>query len=76
MISGAGICVVLPLLGLSAGWFTSIWTSMLVGFVSYYTGSLIVTHLGKGHTVKECLLEHTSHDYNYLRAYCGIIWFN
>ena len=76
MISGAGICVVLPIVGLNAGWFTSIWVSLVIGFVSYYTARLIVTHLGKGHTVKECILQHFNNDYRFMQGYCVIIWFN
>ena len=76
MISGAGICVVLPLVGLTTGWLTSIWVSIVMGFVSYYTARLIVLHLGKGHTIKECILEHFNNDYLYMRGYCFVIWIN
>ena len=75
MISGAGISVVLPLVGLTAGWLTSIWTCILIGFISYYTARLIITHLGKGNTVKESILEHFDNDYRYMIGYSVIIWF-
>ena len=76
MISGAGICVVLPQLGLTSGWLGSILVCAVTGFISYYTARLIVTHLGKGNTVKECLLAHFDNDYRYMRAYGAFIWFN
>ena len=76
MVSGAGICVVMPNLGLSAGWLTSLWVCTLTGFISYYTARLIVTHLGKGNTIKECVLSHFNNDYRYMRAYAAFIWFN
>ena len=76
MISGAGICVVLPQLGLTAGWLGSILVCSVAGFISFCTARLIVVHLGKGNTVKECILEHFNQDYRYMRAYGGFIWFN
>ena len=76
MISGAGICVVLPQLGLTAGWLTSLWVCLLTGFISFYTARLIVTHLGKGSSIKECILGHFGNDYKYMRIYGAFIWFN
>jgi hypothetical protein len=39
--------VVLPLLGIKAGYVTTIIVSFIIGFISYYTASLYVIHLGK-----------------------------
>jgi amino acid permease len=58
MISGAGICVVLPQLGMQAGWLTTLWVCVLTGFISYYTAKLIVIHLGKGSQIRDCILAH------------------
>ena len=76
MISGAGICVVLPQLGLAAGWITTLWVCSLTGLISYYTARLIVTHLGKGNTIKDCILAHFNNNIFYLRGYGCFIWFN
>lgn len=76
MISGAGICVVLPQLGVAAGWVTTLWVCLLTGLISYYTARLIVTHLGKGDQIKDCILAHFGDDYFYMRGYGAFIWFN
>ena len=66
--------LVLPIMGLHAGWFTSIWVNLLVGFLSYYTASLIITHLGKALNMKESILAHFNENYTYMRAYGFINW--
>ena len=76
MISGAGICVVLPQLGMQAGFITTIWVCVLTGFISYYTAKLIVDHLGRGTQIRDCILAHFKDDYRYMAAYGGFIWFN
>ena len=66
--------LVLPVMGLTAGYITSIWVNLLVGFISYYTASLIITHLGKGKNMKESVLAHFKGDYKYMMAYSIINW--
>jgi hypothetical protein len=67
-------CLVLPIMGLQAGWATSLWTNIVVGYLTYYTAKLIVTHLGRGANIKSCILNHFGQDYRYMRAYSLIIW--
>ena len=45
-------CLILPIIGLTAGWLTTIWVCLLTGYVSYYTAYLIVVHLGKAKNIK------------------------
>ena len=66
--------LVLPLMGLNAGWITSIWVNLLIGFLSYYTASLIITHLGKAKRMKDSVLAHFNGNYTYMRAYGFINW--
>ena len=44
--------LILPVMGLTSGYITSIWVNLLVGYISYYTASLIITHLGKSKNMK------------------------
>ena len=44
--------LVLPVLGLITGHVDSIMVILVVGFCTYYTASLIVTHLGKSRSIK------------------------
>jgi hypothetical protein len=76
MINGmlGGSALFLPVAGLAAGWFTSLWTLFLVGFLLYYTAALIITHLGKAINMKYAVLAHFNNNYNYVSAYGIIIW--
>ena len=42
-----GTILVLPILGLSAGWITSIIVCSVFGFINYYTLYLSVLHFGR-----------------------------
>jgi hypothetical protein len=76
MINGmlGGSALVLPVAGLAAGWFTSLWTLVLVGSLLYYTAALIITHLGKATNIKYAVLAHFNNNYSYVSAYGIIIW--
>ena len=45
-------CMVIPIVGLTTGWLTTIWINAAVAFILYYTASLIITHLGQGKGMK------------------------
>ena len=66
--------LVLPVMGLTAGYITSTWVVLLTGYISYYTASLIVTHLGKARNMKESILAHFKEDYKYMTVYSIINW--
>ena len=66
--------LILPVSGLAAGWFTSTWTLLLVGFLLYYTAHLIITHLGKSPNIKYSILAHFNNNYTYMSIYSIIIW--
>ena len=66
--------LILPVMGLNAGWLTSILVNLSVGFISYYTASLIITHLGRGKNMKESILSHFDGNYKYMIAYGIINW--
>ena len=72
MIGPAGLIV--PIMGISAGYITSILITLSIGFVSYYTASLILVHLGKSRNMKESVLAHFNQDYRYMIAYSIINW--
>lgn len=42
-----GTILILPLLGLTTGYITSLIVCLIMGGISYYTAKLIVVHLGK-----------------------------
>lgn len=42
-----GVILILPLIGLQAGYITSIIVASILGFISYYTGNIIIIHLGR-----------------------------
>jgi hypothetical protein len=66
--------IVLPTLGLSAGWVTTIWSNFLIGYLLYYTAYLIIKHMGKSKNMKYSILAHFDNDYRYMSAYGIIIW--
>ena len=59
-----------------AGYWTTIWVSLLVGYCLYYTALLILTHLGHAKNMKESILAHFQDDYTYMIGYSLIIWFS
>ena len=67
-------CLVLPVIGQTAGYITTLWVCLLIGFASYYTAYLIVLHLGKAKSIKECILSHFGNNYSYMRAYGFFMW--
>jgi hypothetical protein len=67
-------CLVLPVVGLTAGYITTIWVCLIIGYISYYTAYLIVLHLGKGRNIKESILAHYQADYKYMVGYSFFIW--
>lgn len=66
--------LILPVIGLVAGYVDSIIVIMVVGFCTYYTASLIVVHLGKSRSIQENILTHFNHDNIYYTAYSVIYW--
>lgn len=70
---GSGF-LILPVVGISAGWFTTIWVTILVGYMAYYTAYLVVVHLGKARNIKDSFLAHFKYDYIYVRGYSFLIW--
>ena len=69
-----GTCLVLPILGISTGWTTTIWVCLLCGFIAYYTARVMVTHLGKSKHMKNSVLAHFKDDYFYVRGYAFVMW--
>ena len=69
-----GTCLVLPYLSLSAGWLSTTLVVGGIGFLSYYTAALIITHLGKSASIKESILSHFDDDYRYMMGYSLFIW--
>lgn len=47
-----------------------------MGAFSFYTGYLIIMHLGKGKNIKQCINTHFNNDYKYMRIYSFFIWFS
>jgi hypothetical protein len=68
--------LVVPLIGRSAGYWTTIWVSLLVGYCLFYTAELLLTHLGEAKNMKESILAHFKDDYRYMTGYSLIIWFS
>ena len=67
-------CLLLPIIGITAGYITTIWVCLVIGYISYYTAYLIVLHMGKGKNVKDCILAHFKFDYKFMRAYSFFMW--
>ena len=75
MVNGMlGSALFLPVAGLAAGWFTSIWTCLLVGYLLYYTAYQIIVHMGESKNMKECILAHFNNEYKYMSGYGIVIW--
>ena len=71
-----GTILVLPLFGLKAGYIDTLLVSLTMGFMSFYTGYLIILHLGKAKSIKEYILSHFNYDYKYMQIYGLFIWFS
>jgi amino acid permease len=71
-----GTILILPILGLSAGYLTSWLMCLFIGTISCYTAYLIILHLGKSPNIKECILAHFGQDYRYVKAYSFCMWFS
>jgi hypothetical protein len=69
-----GTILVLPIIGMTSGYITTILICSFVGFVSYYTAHLIVVHLGKAKNMTECILNHFNNNYFIMALYAFIIW--
>ena len=66
--------LILPVVGLQTGYLTIVWVCLLMGYISYYTASLIVVHMGQSKNIKESILSHFNNNYNYMIFYSGVIW--
>jgi amino acid permease len=71
-----GTVLILPLLGMKAGYINIIVVCLMLGIISYYTGNLILSHLGKSRNIKTSILAHFSNNTLYLKIYNGMIWVN
>lgn len=69
-----GGSMVAPLVGIQTGYITIIIVCCTIGFVSHYTASLIIRHLGKCKNVSNCFLRHFDYDHRYMTAYSFILW--
>jgi len=69
-------CMILPTLGIIAGYLPSVWVTIIVGYLLYYTAQIIVTHLGQAKDIKHSILAHFKNDYRYMIGYSMIIWFS
>ena len=66
--------LMLPVIGLTTGYITTIWVTLIIGFISYYTAYLIVLHLGNAKNIKESILAHLNNDYRFMRVYSFFVW--
>jgi amino acid permease len=69
-----GTILVLPIIGMSTGYLTTVLVSSILGFISYYTGNLVVVHLGKAKNMTESILNHFDQNYSYMTIYAFIIF--
>lgn len=69
-----GTILILPLTGIATGYITTLIVCLGTGGVCYYTGNLIVVHLGKAKNIKESILYHFDQNYWYMTVYAFIIW--
>jgi amino acid permease len=53
-----GTILVLPILGLRAGYISILLICAVMGAISCYTAYLIILHLGKASNIKESILNH------------------
>jgi len=71
-----GTVLILPILGMKAGYINIIVICLLMGIMSYYTGILIISHLGISKNIKYSILAHFSNNVVYLNIYNILIWLN
>lgn len=69
-----GTILVLPLVGLQAGYVNIALICLVMGMIEFYIVYLIVLHLGKSNSLKECILAHFGNDYWYVKANSFLIW--
>jgi amino acid permease len=69
-----GTILVLPIIGMSTGYLTTVLVSSLLGFLSYYTGNIVVVHLGKAKNMTSTILNHFDQNYSYMTIYAFIIF--
>lgn len=69
-----GTILILPIVGISTGYVTAVIVCSLLGFVSYYTGNLVVVHLGNAKNMTESILNHFNQDYSYVTIYAIIVF--
>ena len=50
--------LLLPLLGLSAGWMTTVLVCTVIGVICERTAQFIILHLGKGKNISDSILSH------------------
>ncbi len=68
-----GTILVLPVLGLTSGYIAIPLIAVTFGLISFYSATLIVTHLGKSTNITECIYEHFNQDRKYSVIYNIII---
>jgi len=71
-----GTILVLPIIGLGTGYIGSMLVCVVMGWISFYTAYLIIQHLGKSKSIKECILSHFKQDYRYFGGYSVFMWFS
>jgi hypothetical protein len=69
-----GTILVLPIIGIATGYITTVIVCALLGFLSYYTGNLVVVHLGKAKNMTESILNHFHQNYTYMTIYAFIVF--
>ena len=69
-----GTCLVLPQIGITTGWITTIWVCLICGLIAFYTARLMILHLGKGRHIRDMLMSHFKNDVFYLKGYGFIMW--
>ena len=71
-----GTCLVLPQIGISTGWITTIWVCLICGLIAYYTARLMILHLGEGRHIRDTVMSHFKNDIRYLKMYGFIMFFS
>lgn len=56
--TAGGIMLVLPIIGLQAGWLMIPIIIFIASLCCYYTATLMFMHLGKASTINACILNH------------------
>ncbi len=63
-----GIVLVLPIIGLDAGWLMIPILIFIASIVSYYTATIMFVHLGNAKTINKSIMNHFSNN-NYCYFY-------